>query len=220
MKALIFDFDGLILDTESAWFHAYKNVLAEDYQFDLTLDDFVKCVGADDTALFSILDEKMKIPFIAEDIRQKARHLHTVQIEQTPARDGVEAYLKKAKELGLINAICTSSKESWITKHLKHLQLYDYFDYFITQDDVKNIKPDPELFLKSLEVLNVEPHEAIVFEDSLNGLIAAQGANIPTVIIPNPVTNHLPFENYFLKINSMNDLSLEDILIKAKQYKN
>src|SRR5699024_34621 len=98
-------------------------------------------------------------------------------------------------------------------KHLNHLNLYDYFDYFITQDDVSKIKPDPELYLKTLDTLDIKPSEAIVFEDSLNGLLSAQQANIPVVLVPNPVTKHIPFENYFLKFNLIKDNNLTVIII-------
>lgn len=216
IKALIFDFDGLILDTETAWFHAYKTVLKEEYDYELSLDDFVKCVGADDTVLFAILEEKIHNNISRVDIRNKAREIHSEVLKTLGVREGIVTYLKESKEKGLINAICTSSKQSWIDYHLKNLGLYAYFDYFITQDDVEKIKPDPELFNKTLDVLQLEAHEAIVFEDSLNGLISAQGANIPVVIVPNTVTNQLPFDNYLLKVDSLGDISLDEVLEKAK----
>src|SRR5699024_10348870 len=106
---------------------------------------------------------------------------------------------------------------AWVHKHLNHLNLYDYFDYFITQDDVSKIKPDPELYLKTLDTLDIKPSEAIVFEDSLNGLFSAQQANIPVVLIINTITKHIPFENYFLKLNSMKDINLTDIIIMVSQ---
>src|SRR5699024_530192 len=93
------------------------------------------------------------------------------------------------------------------------------FDYFITQDDVSKIKPDPELYLKTLDTLDIKPSEAIVFEDSLNGLLSAQQANIPVVLVPNPVAKHIPFENYFLKLNSMKDKNLTDNINMVSQTK-
>src|SRR5699024_4226530 len=114
-------------------------------------------------------------------------------------------------------ALCSSSHYAWVHKHLNHLNLYDYFDYFIKQDDVSKIKPDPELYLKTLETLDIKPSEAIVFEDLLNDLLSAQQANIPVVLVPNPETNHITFENYFLKLNSMKDKNLTDIINMVSQ---
>lgn len=121
-------------------------------------------------------------------------------------------YLRDAKDAGLGVALATSSDTSWATSHLKHLNLLSYFDYVVTKDMVDRVKPAPDLFLKALEKLELESHEAIVFEDSLNGLIAAQEINIPTVIVPNPVTASLPFENYHLKLNSMMDMPLQEVI--------
>lgn len=216
IKAVIFDFDGLILDTETAWYNAYKKVLQDEYQFELTLDDFVKCVGADDQVLFELLEERLGDRLVRSEVKEKAVEIHTKSVEELTMREGVLDYLRSAKELGLKIAISTSSTRAWIEKHLTNLNLYFYFDYFVTQDDVEKIKPDPELFQKTLEVLDVQPNEAIVFEDSLNGLISAQRANIPVVLVPNPVTEHLPFTDYFLRVDSMESMSLQAILEQAK----
>ncbi|WP_339230347.1 HAD family hydrolase [Oceanobacillus sp. FSL K6-2867] len=212
IKAVIFDFDGLILDTETAWFNAYKEVLKEQYQFELPLDVFVKCVGSSDTALYSFLEKKLGNHLDVNMLRKQTGELHTRLIKEAKAREGVEEYLEDARKKGLTIALATSSTNKWVTAHLNNLNLASYFDYFITQDMVEHIKPAPDLFLKTLEILKLKPHEAIVFEDSLNGLIAALEAKIPTVVIPNPVTASLPFENYHLKLTSMADMSLQEII--------
>lgn len=216
IKAVIFDFDGLILDTETPWFYAYKRVLQEEYQFELLLDDFVQCVGADNNVLFDFLEKKLGKELDRSKVETKAVEIHAKSIKTLKAREGVRNYLESARELGLKIALCTSSKHSWVSQHLTNLNLYSYFDYFITQDDVEKIKPNPELFLKTLEVLDIKPDEAIVFEDSMNGLLSARKAKIPVVVIPNPVTEHLPFNDYLLRINSMKEYSLTDIIQIAK----
>lgn len=212
IKAVIFDFDGLILDTETAWFESYREVLKEDHQFDLKIEDFVQCVGSDDTVLFSYLKENLSSSFQVEDIRGRAKNLHTLKIKEAKALAGVEQCLVDAKRKGLQIALATSSTREWVVNHLTNLNLLSYFDYLITQDDVDRIKPAPDLFLKAIEVLEIQPTEGLVFEDSLNGLIAAQKAQLKTIIIPNPVTKALPFENYHLKLSSMAEMSLSDIL--------
>lgn len=212
IKAIIFDFDGLIIDTETAWYDAYKEVLKEEFQFDLPIERFAKCVGSHDTILFSYLETAIGQKVDADDLREKTGKLHSKTIEKTAAREGVIDYLKEAKKLGLKISLATSSKRSWAVTHLTNLGLLSYFDHLVTQDDVEHVKPAPDLFLKALEVLNVEPHETFIFEDSLNGLIAAQKANISTVIVPNPVTEFLPFENYHMRLTSMADSSLSDIV--------
>lgn len=212
IKAVIFDFDGLILDTETAWFESYREVLKEDHQFDLKIEDFVQCVGSDDAVLFDYLSENLSSPFQVEDIRERAKYLHTLKIKEAEALDGVEQCLIDAKQAGLQIALATSSTREWVVNHLTNLNFLSYFDHLITQDDVERIKPSPDLFLRAIEVLNIKPTEGLVFEDSLNGLIAAQKAQLKTVIIPNPVTEALPFEDFHLKLSSMAEMNLSDIL--------
>ncbi|WP_339179561.1 HAD-IA family hydrolase [Oceanobacillus sp. FSL W7-1293] len=212
IKAAIFDFDGLILDTETAWFDAYREVLHNQFQFDLPLEEFVKCVGSDDTVLFSYLQKELDYQLNTGSIRNEARKLHSQYVSDAKAREGVVDYLRDAKNEGLTVSLATSSTTKWATTHLTNLNLLSYFDFLVTQDMVKRVKPAPDIFLKTLEKLDLEAHEAVVFEDSLNGLVAAQEVKLPTVIIPNPVTAALPFENYHLKLNSMTDMSLHEIL--------
>jgi putative hydrolase of the HAD superfamily len=212
IKAVIFDFDGLILDTETAWYESYREILTKNHQFDLKLEDFVKCVGADDTSLFDHLRKNLGDTFVIDDIRNNAKTLHSEKVKKENAREGVEQYLTDARQAGLKIALATSSTRQWVETHLTNLGLIHYFDHLITQNDVNRIKPAPDLFWKAIDVLGIKPEEGLVFEDSLNGLIAAQKAHLTTVIIPNPVTEALPFENYHMKLSSMSEMSLADIL--------
>lgn len=212
IKAVIFDFDGLVLDTETPWYEAFKEVLRLQFEFDLPLEEFAKCVGSNDLGLYSYLEENIGDALNVDDFRERTSKLHTQYLTEAGAREGVVEYLNDAKKAGLKIALATSSNRDWATTHLTNLQLLSYFDHLVTSDDVEKVKPAPDLFLKALEVLEVESHEAIVFEDSLNGLIAAQEANISTVIVTNPVTASLPFENYHLKLTSMTDMSLQEII--------
>ena len=212
IKAVIFDFDGLILDTETAWYDSFKEVLYSQFQFDLPLEEFAKCVGSSDSMLYDYLKREIGDHLDLDDFREKTSALHTEYVKKAEAREGVAEYLSDAKKAGLKISLATSSTRNWATTHLTNLNLISYFDHLVTQDDVEQVKPAPDLFLKALEVLEVEAHEAVVFEDSLNGLIAAQESNISTIIIPNPITESLPFENYHLKLNSMADMSLQEVI--------
>lgn len=217
VKAVIFDFDGLILDTETAWYDSFKEVLQSQFQFELPLEEFAKCVGSSDSVLYDYLEKEIGNHLDADDLRERTSELHTLYISEAEAREGVVDYLNEAKKTGLKIALATSSTRNWATTHLTKLQLISYFDHLITADDVEHVKPAPDLFLKALEVLEVEPHEAVVFEDSLNGLIAAREANISTVIVPNPVTESLPFDNYHLKLTSMTEMSLQEVIASLSE---
>src|SRR5699024_1059212 len=183
IKAVIFDFDGLILDTETAWYESYRKTLLRNYKFDLPLREFVKCVGADDTYLFNYLRQELGDSFESNKTREHASILHAEKVKTAEAREGVEQYLEDASKAGWKIALATSSNREWAVTHLK-----------------------------AMEKLHMDASEALVFEDSLNGLFAAQKAALKTIIIPNPVTEGLAFENYHLKLTSMEEMSLQEII--------
>jgi HAD superfamily hydrolase (TIGR01509 family) len=139
-------------------------------------------------------------------------------VAQQPVLPGVMEYLQEAKRLGLRLAIASSSPHSWVDTHAKRLGVLDYFDEVICAEDVGagRTKPNPDLFLKALEQLRVAKHEAIVFEDSPNGVRAARSAGIFVVAVPNPVTSMLAIENANLRLRSLTELSLHDLLDKVQ----
>ncbi len=211
IKAIIFDFDGLIVDTESVWFDAYREVLLE-YEFDLSLEKFSEVIGTHDDILYDYLKQNIKIPFERDLIESSVEKLVKTKLDEPALRENVEDYLITAKEAGLIIGLASSSSREWVEGFLKKLNIYEYFSVIKTREDVSNVKPNPELYCKAIEELGVTASEAIAFEDSLNGLIAAREAGLRCVIVPNSVTSHLAFENYSLRLSSMAEKSLTDVM--------
>ncbi|MES9685468.1 HAD-IA family hydrolase [Gottfriedia acidiceleris] len=211
IKAVIFDFDGLIVDTESVWFEAYKEVLQR-HEVELTLQKFSEVVGTSDEILFDFINSNLKEPIEKELIEQMAKELVDEKLLKPVLRESVEDYLISAKNAGLQIALASSSSREWVESFLKKLTIYEYFSVIKTKDDVKKVKPDPELYLKAIEEIGIQASEAIAFEDSLNGLIAATKAGLNCVIVPNQVTSHLEFENHSLRLSSMAEKSLEDVI--------
>lgn len=210
IKAIIFDFDGLIIDTETAWYLAFKEVL-HDHNVDLPLDLFVKCIGTKDTELNNYIEEKLGKDKI--DVIQKLAHdNHITKMESVDIRAGVREYLEDAKRLGLKNGLASSSTRTWVEGFLKQFQLFDYFEVIKTGDEVEKVKPDPTLYIKAVEALNINAAEAIAFEDSANGAKAAIAAGLKCVIVPNEVTKGISFEHYHLRINAMSDMKLEHVI--------
>lgn len=212
IKGLIFDFDGLILDTETAWYESYYEVLRSKYNYELKLEDFVKCVGADNSVLFKILKEDLGRDLDENGLFKEVQKKHQTIIQDKELREGVIGYLKEAKLLGLKTAVCTSSKNEWISKHLSDRKILNYFDYFITADDVERIKPHPDLFEKTIEDLEISKDDVLVFEDSLNGLLSANKAGLKTIIFYNPVTEHLDFSEAHQIYSNMSEIALGDLL--------
>ncbi|PFH88684.1 HAD family hydrolase [Bacillus sp. AFS088145] len=211
IKAVIFDFDGLIVDTESVWFEAYNEVLQR-YEVELTLQKFSEVVGTSDEILFDFINSNLKEPIEKELIEQMAKELVDEKLLEPALRESVEDYLISAKNAGLQIALASSSSREWVESFLKKLNIYEYFSVIKTKNDVKKVKPDPELYLKAIEEIGVQASEAVAFEDSLNGLIAATKAGLHCVIVPNQVTSHLEFENHSLRLSSMAEKTLEDVI--------
>ena len=220
IKALIFDFDGLILDTETADVRAWENLYAE-YGFSFPLESWGQIIGGTGAVTFDAaahLQTLLGAPLDLEDLQSRQTHISHSLIHQQSVLPGVMDYLHEAKRLGLKLAIASSSPHSWVDTHAKRLGIFDRFDKVICADEVGpgRTKPHPDLFLMALDQLKVRAHEAIVFEDSPNGVQAALSAGIFVVAVPNSVTSQLSIENANLTLRSLEDLSLRELLNKVQ----
>lgn len=211
IKAIIFDFDGLLVDTESIWYEAYRDALVE-YDFHLTLEHFGEVIGTSSGALDRLIQENVSVDVNLDAINEKADTLYKEKLLSPTLREGVQSYVETAKESGLKLAVASSSGRAWVEGYLKQLGILHEFHVIKTREDVERVKPDPALYVEALKALQIEPSEAIVFEDSFNGLKAACSAGIKCVIVPNPVTAHLPFEGHALHLHSMADMKLVDVI--------
>ena len=219
-RALIFDFDGLILDTETADVRAWSDIYAE-YGFTFPLESWAQIIGGTGAASFDAavhLQTLLGDPLDLEALQARQNHISHSFVFQQPVLPGVMDYLHTAKRLGLKLAIASSSPHSWVDTHARRLGIFDYFDKVICADDVGagRTKPNPDLFLLALDRLQVRKNEAIVFEDSPNGVQAAKRAGIFVVAVPNSVTSQLSIENANLILRSLADLSLPELLNKVK----
>jgi HAD superfamily hydrolase (TIGR01509 family) len=217
MQALIFDFDGTILDTESSEFQAWQEVYQR-YGVELTLEYWLPFVGNNslpfDPAghLEKLLGEPLDKPSLENWVEQRKRELN-LTLKPLP---GVLDYLETAQALGLEVAVASSSRRVWVEGHLERLGLLDRFAVIRTKEDVALTKPDPALFLRAAEGLGVHPSQAIVLEDSLNGVRAAKAAGAFTVAIPNALTQHLDLSQADLLLSCLCDLPLWELLQIAR----
>ncbi|HBZ11397.1 MAG TPA: HAD family hydrolase [Bacillus bacterium] len=210
MEAVVFDFDGLIVDTESVWYEAFRQIFCK-LDYDLTIDEFALCIGTSDDVLFDRL--KKKVSFTKESVLREAKSIYKDQLPALKLRDGVLEYLNTAKNLGFKIGLASSSNRIWVEGFLDRFDIKDYFDVIKTADDVVKIKPDPELYLAAIKELRAAPEETIAFEDSVNGLRAALDAGLNVVIVPNKVTGQLNFGGHRLRLNSMSDMTFEELLV-------
>ena len=213
IKALIFDFDGLILDTESPEYDSWKAIYA-DYGLDLPMSLWMNAVGAGYQGFDPLkhLIANTDQPLDTEAIRARHRQQDDDAIAKKATYPGVRDYITTAQELGLKLAVASSSSHRWVDGHLQRLGLYSAFDVIVCSDDVAHKKPAPDLFLAALASLGLQPHEAVVLEDSANGIIAARAAGIFVLAVPNEITRHANLSQADHLVPSLAELPLPDLL--------
>lgn len=213
IQALIFDFDGLILDTEGPVFKSWQELL-QSYGYNMTLDDWQVSIGsAEGTAsFFNSLPDKLDKPLDLEVEGPKRLQRQLDMVASSPILPGVQEYIQRATELGLKLAVASSSSCKWVLGHLEQRGLRKHFECVLAADDVGVTKPDPTLYLTALDCIDVKADQAIAFEDSPNGVLAAKRAGLYCVAVPNPLTSQLQFQEADLQIKSLRHLALDDLL--------
>ena len=214
IRALIFDFDGTILDTETPEFHIWQQIYRA-HGAELALHEWVSGVGA--IGAFDpheTLQQRVGDRVLDRDaLRAQVRAQHEPAIAAAEPRAGVLAVLNDARAHGLHLAVASSSTHDWVDAHLKRLGLFEYFAVIRCRDDVApgRAKPHPDIYLAALAALDVPADQAIAIEDSLNGMLAARAAGIFTVVTPNPVTAQLDFSQADLVLLTLESLDLRAV---------
>ena len=218
IRALIFDFDGLIVDTESPALESWQEIFRE-YGQELSLDRWALNVGRSESLdVVGDLQQLVGRTLDAEALKAQRRARHIQMIEALPILPGVVERIEEAHAMGLRLAVATSSSRQWVEGHLKRLGLIQHFDAIRTRTDpdVGIGKPDPAVYLAALRSLGIEASEAIALEDSPRGVEAALNAGIFTVVIPNDVTRRMGPTSAHLTLESLADMTLEQLVSDAE----
>jgi HAD superfamily hydrolase (TIGR01509 family) len=196
VRAFLFDFDGLILDTELAS-RAGWELLYREHGHELPVDLWATLVGTTHAPWdpMAHLEELVGEPLEREALNER-RYAHELAlIEAEELRPGIADYLAAARQHGLKRAIVSSSTRRWVDMHLERLDEAAGWDAICTADrDPARAKPAPVLYLEALQQLEVTADHAVAFEDSPNGVLAAKAAGIFCVAVPNEVTRDLGLE--------------------------
>jgi len=213
IKGLIFDFDGLILDTEEPLFNAWSQIYVQ-HGVELDVEAWAKCLGSSESQFNPVthLEGLLERPVDGASLRHSAQFNTDSRILELRPMPGIIKTILTARQKGLKLAVASSSSRSWVAGHLKRLDLYQYFDTILCMEDVPQVKPAPDLFLAALSGLGLKPQEAIVFEDSPNGISAAQTAGIYSIAIPNLVSRQLDLSHANLILNRIDEIPLDELL--------
>jgi HAD superfamily hydrolase (TIGR01509 family) len=214
LRGLLFDFDGLLVDTESpsrlGWEELYR-----EHGHELPLDEWATLVGTIGAPFdpFAHLETLVGQPLDRDELtaHRRARELALIDLEVL--RPGIEGYLDEARRRGLRTALVSSSSRDWIEPILRRLDRLDHWDAIVAADgDTTRAKPQPTLYLEALSTLGLGADEAVAFEDSPNGVRAAKGAGLFCVAVPNPVTETLALDEADVVVGSLAELPFADLL--------
>jgi HAD superfamily hydrolase (TIGR01509 family) len=214
-RALIFDFDGLILDTETPDLVSWQEIFAE---HNLVLDHEFWCQfvgrhgGMPDVV--ARLQELSGAVMDSEIILTRRRERCMEMIHSQRPRPGVERWLREAQAESIPCAIASSSSLVWVEGHLERLGLRQHFLEVRCRDHVERTKPDPDVYLAAIECLRVAAHEAVAIEDSPHGVSAAKAAGLFCIAVPNEVTRPLDFRHADMVVDSLEDLGFRDLLVR------
>jgi HAD superfamily hydrolase (TIGR01509 family) len=215
-KALLFDFDGTLVDTESLDLRTWHEVF-EAHGVSVPADRFALRIGTlTGPDELDELDALLDVPCDRDTVVATRRRRELELLELEPLRPGVRELLEEARELGLSLGIVSSSSRSWIDRNLRRLGLLDGWATTVCADgDTTRCKPSAALYLEALDALGVEAGEAIAIEDSPNGVAAARAAGIFCLAFPNDVTRALDLSQADLLLESLEDVSLGELLARV-----
>jgi HAD superfamily hydrolase (TIGR01509 family) len=213
-RGLLFDFDGLLVDTETparlVWEELYR-----EHGHELPQEKWATLVGTIG-ARFDPLGHLQEL--VGEHLDEEAfdtrrREREYALTDREELRPGVEEYFAEAERLGLRTAVVSSSDTNWIERHLGRLGHLEGLDAIVAANgDAGRAKPRPDLYLEALDQLGLRPSEAIAFEDSPNGVTAAKAAGLVCVAVPNPITATLALDDADLVLESLADVPLTELL--------
>jgi len=211
IRALVFDFDGLIVDTETPLIDAYGDVhAAHGRPFDRR--EFLRSVGQPDFA-FNPWHAFGAGADAAALEAQRHKHNHA-RILRQPLLPGIAALLDAARAARLRLAVASNSSHDHVEGHLRRLGLHASFEFFACRGDAPSPKPEPDLYKLVLQQFGLRGHEAIAFEDSHTGSLAAKRAHLWAVAVPNSSTGHHDFAHADLCVASLADVTLGALIAR------
>jgi HAD superfamily hydrolase (TIGR01509 family) len=214
IRGLVFDFDGLILETETPAYQAWVEIYRE-FGHELPKELWLEYIGREGNWFDALAYlEGLVGPRDDRDAIQQRRDARKTELVMAVAETaGLRRLLTDARSRGLRLAVCSSSTPKWVRGHLERLDLRAFFDHVQCRDRPElRAKPAPDLYLAACAGLGVRPEEAIAFEDSRNGMLAAQAAGMRCVVVPNELTVAMDLTGADDRFDSLATVALEGLL--------
>jgi HAD superfamily hydrolase (TIGR01509 family) len=217
IRAILFDFDGLILDTESSALACWRELYAEfgvTFPHEQWMESLGRAVRTFDP--YGDLAERSGGKVDRETLFGMRRRREEELAGALVPCAGVAELMGEGRETGLKMGVVSSSSRGWVGGHLERVGLRGYLEVMVCREDCSTHKPEPGPYLMALEKLEVRAEEAVALEDSPNGIKAAKGAGIFTVAVPNPVTRVLELSHADWVTETLRGVTEGELLLRAR----
>lgn len=217
IDTLILDFDGVVIDTETPDYETWRDVFHY-YGVELQLSSWSQYIGGNSGTfdVCQLLEDLTDSQVDRESVQQQRRQRYLDIVHASPLMPGVTEYIYEAKRAGMSLGIASSSSRSWVAGHLEDRGILKYFDSITCKDDVSQVKPEPELYLRAAMRLETRPENAIAIEDSAKGITAAKRAGLYCVAVPNSVTKDLQLDHADYQLESLAHMELGHLIAKLE----
>ncbi|MEW6095248.1 MAG: HAD family phosphatase [bacterium] len=206
IKAVIFDMDGLMVDTEPLYSVAMSQI-AEKRGKCFTLDIKQKVMGRLPIESLTIFKEQLGLNESPEKLLEEREEIYgKILAQNVKPMPGLFSILELLSKMSIRKAIASSSQRVWIDLIVNKLGILDQFEIIVCGQEVKHGKPKPDIYLLAAKKLNLNPEQCLVLEDAVSGVEAAKSANMKCIAIPNQFTQGLDFSNADLVANSLEEI--------------
>jgi len=189
LKAVVFDFDGVCIDTEKARFMSWQRIF-ESFGLELPLDEWLKNIGKATYVSdpFVVLQSMVATDLDRSELHRRHRESEIEIAAGLPVLPGVVERLREARSLGILCAVASSSSHNWVDGHLERRGLRGFFNTVVCREDTESHKPDPAPYIKALDRLGVNSENAVAVEDSPAGVASAKAAGLYCIAVPCSMT--------------------------------
>lgn len=219
LRAVFFDFDGVILDTEGMLFKSWRHV-AESYGATFPLKQWAANAGGYQYHIFdpiTHIEEEVGVSLNRDEVNARRRSWFFEQAATLDPLPGIKDALEAVQSAGLPLAIVSSSNREWVESNLERLDMLSYFDALCCGNEVEAVKPAPDVYELALERMGVQADQACTLEDSPQGIAAAVAADIYCIAVPNQVTREAALQGYQRRVDSLTDRPFEELLLDIEK---
>jgi HAD superfamily hydrolase (TIGR01509 family) len=212
VKAIVFDFDGVIIDSEKVRYDAWQAVFSL-YGQNLPLQEWIKNVGRASYVAdpHLMLEELTGLKIASDELHEKATEFELDFVSTIPVLPGVLELIEDANARNVSIAVASSSTRHWVEGHLRRLSIFNNFVTLVCREDTSTHKPSPEPYLTAIKRLGCTPQESIAIEDSPLGILSAVNAGLKCIAVGCSITKQLDLSNATFQFVSLADFKLKSL---------